>query len=62
MSSAGAEGLYDAVSVAGEPGFGVVRECASQGVDGGESGSELGPVRGEAVQVSGRWDDVSSWC
>lgn len=59
MPDSGAGGVPEPFSVAEEPGSGVVRERASPGADGGEGGSELDPVRGEPVPVSGRRDDVS---
>jgi len=53
--------VHTSVVVAGKPRRRVVCERAAQGVDGREEGAELGPVREGPVQVSRRWDHVSTW-
>jgi len=61
MPDSGAVRIQTAAAVAGEPRRRVVCERAAQGVDRGEEGPELGPVRGGPVQVPRWWNHVSAW-
>jgi len=60
VPDSGAVRVQTAAAVAREPRRRVVCERAAQGIDRGEEGAELGPVRGGPVRVPRRWDHVSA--